>query len=70
MLDARRTPATIVKAVALKSGPASTKYEVTLSCGCRFWEYRATEPTLGESVNCYARHPLAPTAASPPRMIV
>jgi hypothetical protein len=70
MLDGRRTPATIVNAVALKTTPTTTKFEITLSCGCRFWEYRATAPTLGDTVNCYARHGHDPSAAAPPRMVV
>ena len=66
MLDARRTTATIVKAVAVTTGPTSTKFEITLSCGCRFWEYGATAPTLGDTVNCYARHAAHPAVGSPP----
>jgi hypothetical protein len=69
MLDARRTTATIVKAVALKTDPTSTKFEITLSCGCRFWEYGATAPNLGDTVNCYARHAAHPAAASRPRVV-
>ena len=69
MLDARRTTATIVKAVALTTDSISTKFEITLSCGCRFWEYGATVPNLGDTVNCYARHAAHSAAASPPRVV-
>ncbi len=68
MLDARRASATIVNAIELKTGPTSTKFEIVLSCGCRFWEYHVTTPNLGETVYCYARHGKDP-ATLPPRML-
>ena len=53
---------TIAKVVAhadVRHAPASVRYEITLTCGCHWWEYRdmrATAPVQGESARCVASH--------------
>ena len=42
-------------------------YQVVLSCGCRFWEYRPIEVLgrrRGEPATCYADHTRRPESSS------
>ena len=62
MANLQRMLATISESRVVKARAASTTYELTLSCGCRFWEDRASgmEPVVGETVGCYSPHNSGP----------
>jgi hypothetical protein len=67
MVNKAPTIAKIAKVVPRTIGTVTTRFEVTLSCGCRFWEDKppGRPPAVGEPVNCYERH-LLPTAMTRP----
>jgi hypothetical protein len=57
----RRMPATIARIDAELVEAGRTRYRLTLSCRCVFFELRAQTdrpPNIGEVVYCYAAHPV------------
>src|SRR5688500_6834604 len=57
--DKRSPQATIVRIDPETVAGGRTRYRLTLSCGCVFWELRLTTekpPQFGEVVSCYATH--------------